>query len=224
MNILLRRGLMLLACMFFLVCSIPPCVSGIRTYYGVRDAEVVDGSNLSALKEGEIVKVMYDCAFSGYMVRPSVGKLTEQFQRLRISGSDECILICLDGNANHELQTSGRFFLRTADAAGVTPECRYLFAGMVKKLEDSVLEDLKHSMRNGMFADPEGVDKVQAEYYIHYIDAENAKSTMLKRYVWTAFLAMGCFFSLVRFSVRLRKVRYGGLQQQETKEETSEAE
>ena len=226
MKILMKRIICLLVWAFFFVCTIPPCASAIRTYYGVRDAEVVDGSNLSALKEGEIVRVMYDCAFSGYLVRPSVMRGDEQFQRLQVSGTDQCLLICLGSKANHELKTSGRFFLRTADAAEFVPERRYMLAGIVKKTEPRVLEDLKQSMMNGMFADPEGVDQVLTEYYIYHIDAETAKGTMLKRYAWTAFGAMGCFFYLLAFFGRLKKIRYGLVQPKETQkeEETSEPE
>lgn len=219
MKILMKRIICLLAWAFFFICSIPPCVTGIRTYYGLRDAEVVDGSNLSALREGEIVKVMYDCVFSGYMVRPSVMRGDEQFQRLQVSGSNQCLLICLDSKANRELQSSGSFFLRTADAAEFTPKHRYMLAGTVKKTEARVIEDLKQSMQNGMYTDPEGVDQVLTEYYIHYIDAETAKGTMLKRYVLTAIGAAGTFFYLLAFFGRLKKIRYGPVQQQETQGE-----
>lgn len=224
MKILMKRIIYLLAWAFFFACTIPPCASAIRTYYGVRDAEVVDGSNLSALKEGEIVRVMYDCAFSGYMVRPSVMRGDEQFQRLRISGTDQCLLICLDSKANRELQSSGCFFLRTTDATDFAPERRYMFAGTVKKTETRVLEDLKQSMQNGMFADPEGVDQVLTEYYIHYIDPETAKGTMLKRYGLTALGATGTFFYLLAFFGRLKKIRYGLVQQPETQKEEESSE
>ena len=223
-EVLVKRGLLFLGCVILLICSIPPCVSGIREYYGLRDADYVDGSHLAALQEGEYVKVLYDCAFSGYMTRPSVMGSPEQFQRLRLSGSDECILVCLDDSASHELQTSGVFFVRTADAAAFTPKREYVFAGTVEKVEPRVLEDLKQAMRNGMFADPEGVDLVMTEYYVHYIDADAAKGTMLKRFAWTAFLAMGCLFTLRRFLGRLRRIRYGGLQQERPAEETQETE
>lgn len=226
MKILMKRIICLLVWALFFVATIPPCASAIRTYYGVRDAEVVDGSNLSVLKEGKIVKVMYDCAFSGYLVRPSVMRGDEQFQRLQVSGSDSCLLICLGSKANHELQTGGRFFLRTADAAEFVPERRYMLAGTVKKMEPRVLEDLKQSMQNGMFADPEGVDRVLTEYYIQHIDAETAKGTMLKRYVWTAIGAAGTFFYLLALLGRIKKIRYGLVQPKETQkeEEASESE
>ena len=222
MDVLVKRGLLFLGCVILLICSIPPCASGIRDYYGLRDADYVDGNHLSALQEGEYVKVLYDCAFSGYMTRPSVMSTMEQFQRLRLSESDECILVCLDDSASHELQTSGVFFVRTADAAAFTPKRDYVFAGTVEKVENRVREDLRNAMLCGMLADPEGVEKTRMEYYVHYIDEENAKGTMLKRYVWTAFWAMGCLFTLRRFLGRLRRIRYGGLQQEAPEEETAQ--
>lgn len=219
MDVLLKRGLLFLGCVVLLICSIPSCVSGIRDYYGLRDADYVDGNHLSALQEGEYVKVLYDCAFSGYMTRPSVMSTMEQFQRLRLSGSDKCILVCLDDATSHDLQTSGVFFVRTVDATSFTPKRDYVFAGTVEKVESRVREDLQNAMLHGMLADPEGVEKTRMEYYVHYIDEENAKGTMLKRYVWSAFWAMGCLFTLRRFLGRLRRIRYGGLQQQEVPEE-----
>lgn len=215
----IKIGLLFFWCVVLFLCSIPWCVSGIRTYYGLRDAEVIDGSNLSALREGEIVKVVYDCAFACFLTRPTGQNGTEHFQRLKLFGSDECLLICLDDTTNHELQNSGRFFYRTADAVGFTPERRYMFAGKVEKMENGDREALQTTMLGGMFADPDGVDTTQMEYYIHYINMETAKGTMLKNYVVTAGWAMGCFFTLRIFARRLRRMRYGGLQQQETQEE-----
>lgn len=224
MDILLKRGILFLGCVVLLICSIPSCASGIHEYYGLRDAAYVDGTHLSALQEGEYVKVLYDCAFSGYMTRPSVMSSPEQFQRLRLSGSDTCILVCLDDSASHDLQTSGVFFVRTADAVAFTPKRDYVFAGTVEKVENRVREDLQNAMLRGMLADPEGVEKTRMEYYVHYIDEENAKGTMLKRFVWSAFWAMGCLFTLRRFLGRLRKIRYGGLQQEAPEEDTKETE
>ncbi len=219
MKILMKRIICLLAWAFFFVCTIPTCASAIRTYYGLQDAKLVEGNDWSALREGAIVKVMYDCAFSGYLTSPSVGKGGEQFQRLQVSGSDSCLLICLDSKANHELQTSGRFFVRTTDAAEFTPERRYMFAGRVEKMTVSDREALRTAMLHGLFADPEGAEKTRMEYFIRYIDTETAKKTMLKNYVWTAIGAAGTFFYLLAFLGRLKKIRYGLVQQQEVQAE-----
>lgn len=221
MKILMKRIICLLVWAFFFLCTIPPCVSGICTYYGLQDAKLVEGNDRSPIQEGEIVKVIYDCAFSGYLTTPSVGKGGEQFQRLRVSGSDECLLICLDSKANHELQTSGHFFLRTADAVEFTPERKYVLAGRVEKMTVSDREALRTSMLHGTFADPEGVERTQMEYFIRYIDAETAKETMLKNYVWTAIGAAGTFFCLLAFLGRLKKIRYGLVPQRENREEDS---
>lgn len=221
MKILFKRIFMFLACLFFLICSIPPCVSNIRAYYGMRDAKYLDGRNMSPLREGEYVKIMYDCAFTGFMAGPVVRKdLSEQFFRLRLYGSDEYVVICLNSDAYNELQRSGAYFLRTEDAANFSSKYRYELSGQVRRMESSEREDLQTSMLNGMFKDPDAVEKTNMEYYIYHIEDASAKGKMLISFAVTAAWAMASLFFLLALWGRIIKMRYGKKQEVDSQKET----
>ncbi len=174
------------------------CVSGIRTYIGIKNPKEITGKDSPVLQEGNVVCLKYEYVFDESLNAGSAFGRNHNYELLKLRNKEE-FLFCVIMGEDSSFWEGKPYYRMYHEIKEVESKDNYLFMGKVCKTKKQMKESLKYNAMisaEGIYKQPNTLTNTNYDYYIQYIEPEKEFDRMMGRVTFLGLLIVSGFLIL----------------------------